>query len=72
MPFTARTLVEALASLPRCDERGFRFRGLDGSERYYPWREVEREAKRRGSLLLATSLQKGDRLAVVVAEPHEF
>jgi fatty-acyl-CoA synthase len=72
MPFNARTLVEALAALPRGDERGFRFRALDGSELYYPWREVEREAKRRGALLLATGLQKGDRLAVVVAEPHEF
>jgi len=72
MPFNARTLVEALAALPRSDERGFRFRGLDGSDRYYPWREVEREAKRRGALLLGTGLQKGDRLAVVVAEPHEF
>ena len=72
MPSNARTLVEALAALPRSEERGFRFRGLDGSERYYPWREVEREAQRRARLLLATGLNKGDRLAVVVAEPHEF
>ena len=72
MPFNARTLVEALAALPRGDDRGFRFRGLDGGDRYYPWREVEREAKRRAALLLTAGLHKGDRLAVVVAEPQEF
>jgi fatty-acyl-CoA synthase len=69
---TSSTLVEALSALPRHDERGFRFRGLDGSERYFPWREVEREARRRGAALLSSGLQKGDRLALVIAEPHEF
>jgi fatty-acyl-CoA synthase len=69
---TSSTLVEALATLPRDDERGFRFRGLDGSEHYFPWREVEREARRRGAILLTSGLHKGDRLALVIAEPHEF
>jgi fatty-acyl-CoA synthase len=69
---TSSTLIEALSALPRHDERGFRFRGLDGSERYFPWREVEREARRRGAALLSSGLNKGDRLALVIAEPHEF
>jgi fatty-acyl-CoA synthase len=69
---TSSTLIEALAALPRQAERGFRFRGLDGSERYFPWHEVEREARRRGACLLASGLHKGDRLALVIAEPHEF
>lgn len=66
------TLVEALAALPKSEERGFRFRGLDGAERYFPWHAVDREARRRGALLLASGLCKGDRLALVIAEPHEF
>jgi fatty-acyl-CoA synthase len=68
----ARTLIEGLAALPRTGDRGFRFRALDGSEHHFPWREVEREARRRGALLLASGLRKGDRLALVIAEPHEF
>jgi fatty-acyl-CoA synthase len=66
------TLVEALAALPASSERGFRFRALDGKDRFFQWREVELEARRRGALLLASGLRKGDRLALVIAEPHEF
>lgn len=66
------TLVEALEALPASAERGFRFRALDGTERYFQWRELGREARRRGGLLLAAGLRKGDRLALVLAEPHEF
>ncbi len=66
------TLIDALASLPASVERGFRFRGLDATDRFFQWREVEREARRRGALLLDSGLAKGDRLALVIAEPHEF
>ena len=66
------TLVEALDALPATAERGFRFRALDGTERFFQWRDLVREARRRGALLLATGLCKGDRLAIVIPEPHEF
>jgi fatty-acyl-CoA synthase len=67
-----KTLVEALAALPADVDRGFRFRGLQGDDRFYCWRELELEARRRGARLLREGLQKGDRLALVIAEPHEF
>jgi fatty-acyl-CoA synthase len=67
-----RTLVEALEALPATAERGFRFRALDGTERYYQWRELVLEARRRGALLLDAGLCNGDRLALVIPEPHEF
>ena len=67
-----QTLVEALAALPADADRGFRFRGLQGDDRFYAWRELELEARRRGARLLSAGLQKGDRLALVIAEPHEF
>jgi fatty-acyl-CoA synthase len=69
---TADTLVSCLGNLPGGDERGFRFRGLDGSERNYPWHLLHAEAKRRGQLLLGLDLHKGDRIALVIADPAEF
>jgi fatty-acyl-CoA synthase len=66
------TLVEALEALPATAGRGFRFRALDGTERFFQWRQLVHEARRRGALLAATGLIKGDRLALVIPEPHEF
>ncbi|MGD8862245.1 MAG: fatty acyl-AMP ligase [Myxococcales bacterium] len=66
------TLVDALLSLPAGRERGFRFRGLDGKDYFYPWEDLRREATERAARLQALGLKKGDRLALVIAEPHEF
>ena len=66
------TLVEALEALPATAGRGFRFRALDGSERFFQWRELVDEVRRRGALLLAAGLCKGDRLAIVIPEPQDF
>jgi fatty-acyl-CoA synthase len=66
------TLVEAFAALPSDPQRGFRFRSLQGEDHVFSWRELEVEARRRGALLLENGLKKGDRLALVIAEPHEF
>jgi len=66
------TLVEALEALPATPGRGFRFRALDGSERSFQWRELVREVRRRGALLLAAGLCKGDRLTIAISEPQEF
>jgi acyl-CoA synthetase (AMP-forming)/AMP-acid ligase II len=49
-----------------------RFRALDGTERFFQWRALVREARRRGALLRAAGLCKDDRLAIVIAEPHAF
>jgi fatty-acyl-CoA synthase len=69
---TANTLVEALSLLRRGPGRGFRFIGLDRQERYYGYEELEAEAHRRAAHLHAMGLRKGDRVALVIPEPHEF
>jgi fatty-acyl-CoA synthase len=66
------TLVEALSALPRGQARGFRFIGSDGQERYFPYQALEAEAQRRAGLLARAGIQKGDRVALVIAEGHEF
>ena len=75
-PDKPTTLAQALTALaqsrPTDQTRGFRFRSLTGEELNYPWFAMEREARRRGAMLLASGMRKGDRLAVVIAEPHEF
>ncbi len=67
-----RTLVDALSKLPRGDARGFRFVTVRGEERYYPYEALEREARRRAAKLAQLGLQKGERLALVIADPEEF
>ncbi len=69
---SADTLVSCLGNLPSGDERGFCTRALDGSERYLPWRVLREEAERRGQLLMGLGLAKGDRIALVIADPAEF
>ncbi|MDB4987936.1 MAG: Pyoverdine chromophore precursor synthetase PvdL [Myxococcaceae bacterium] len=66
------TLVEALSALPRGHARGFRFIGSDGQERYFPYEALEAEARCRAGLLAQLGVEKGDRVALVVAEGHEF
>ncbi len=66
------TVVDALARLPKDSDRGFRFRALDGTEHRYSWGELEVEATRRARLLMGLGLARGDRVALVLAEPHEF
>ncbi len=66
------TLVDALSKLPRGDARGFRFIGSDRVERYFPWEQLEAEAKRRAAILVGLGLKQGDRVALVIPEGHEF
>src|SRR5690606_8009056 len=66
------TLVEALASLPDGEARGFRFLGLDRKERYYPYAAMRAEAERRAAFLADAGLAKGDRVALLLPENHEF
>lgn len=66
------TLVSSLARLPRGEARGFRFVGRDRQERYFSYEALEAEAYRRAAHLSALGLTKGDRVALVIPEPHEF
>ena len=66
------TLAAALSALPRGPARGFRFLGSDGQERYFPYEALEAEAQRRAGLLAQVGIEKGDRVALVIPEGHEF
>ncbi|MBX3250959.1 MAG: fatty acyl-AMP ligase [Myxococcales bacterium] len=66
------TLVSAMARLRRGPGRGFTFVGRDRQERYFPYEALEAEAWRRAAFIQALGLQKGDRAALVLAEPDEF
>jgi fatty-acyl-CoA synthase len=77
------TLVEALDRLPDGDARGFRFFTLDREEKYFPYQAMRAEAARRAAFLgnLETApmygraggkLTKGDTVALVLPENHEF
>lgn len=69
---TAQTLVSAIEDLPKRPGRGFRFIASDNQEHFFLYAELEAEAKRRAAHLAAVGLRKGDRLAMVVPEGHEF
>src|ERR1700755_729329 len=68
----ADTFVSCLASAPRDATRGFRFKSLDGAERFYSFAELEHEAQIRAGKLAALGLGRGDRVALVIADPAEF
>jgi fatty-acyl-CoA synthase len=68
----ADTLVSCLANTPRGSAHGFRFRAVDGAERYYAFEALEAAAQRRAAQFNALDLKQGDRLALVVADPAEF
>lgn len=72
MPSYPSTLVEALDRLPGGEARGFRFYGSDRQERYFPYQAMREEAHRRAAFLTALGLRKGDCVALVLPENHEF
>jgi fatty-acyl-CoA synthase len=67
-----RTFIDALSALPRGEARGLRFITARGEQHYYPYEALEREARRRAAKLAALGLNKGDRIALVIADPEEF
>jgi fatty-acyl-CoA synthase len=71
---TARpiTLASALDRLPSGEARGFRFYGADRQERYFPYEAMRAEAHRRAAFLAALGCEKGDCVALVIPENHEF
>ncbi len=66
------TLAEALDRLPTGEARGFRFYGADRSEHYWPYEAMRAEAHRRAAFLAAMGARKGDCVALVIPENHEF
>jgi fatty-acyl-CoA synthase len=72
MPVAPRTFVQALETIPRREGRGFTFIGADRKRRSYSYEELWQEALRRAAHLHAMGLKKGDRVALVIAEGHEF
>ena len=72
MPAAPRTLVEALYKLPRGLSRAFRFIASDGEEHELPYEILVGEAERRAALLISQGIRKGDRVALVIPEGHEF
>ncbi len=71
MPYPA-TLAEALDRLPGGEARGFRFYGTDRQERYFPYEAMRAEAHHRAAFFAALGLSKGDCVALVIPENHEF
>jgi fatty-acyl-CoA synthase len=67
-----QSLLECLEALPGGSERGLRFIDSQGNEHFYPWQELTREAKIRAHALYQKGLKRGDRLALIVPEGHEF
>ncbi|MGH9844778.1 MAG: fatty acyl-AMP ligase [Blastocatellia bacterium] len=70
--FTTRTLVAALERIPGAPESGMRFIGFGAEERYFTYRQLYAEAKLRAAHLAGLGLRKGDRLALMTSEAHEF
>jgi len=68
----ATTLVECLQALPQTEDRGYHFVGLDREERFFSFKTMHEEAERRGAALQASGLKPGDRVLIVIPEPHEF
>lgn len=68
----ADTLVSCLAKTPRGTSHGYRFRSLDGSERFYSFEAFEAAAHQRAGQLQQLDLHHGDRIALVIADPAEF
>ncbi len=69
LPNTLRDALDRVATRPG---RGFRFIANDKTERYYSFAELRDEATRRAAFLQASGLVKGDRVALVIPEGHEF
>lgn len=70
--FASNTLIAAMARIPEAPDSGMRFIGYDGEDRYFTYRELYAEAGRRAAHLSALGLRKGDRLALMMSEAHEF
>jgi fatty-acyl-CoA synthase len=67
-----RTLLDALARLTDNPARGLRFIAADGAEHYFSHAQLRREVERRAAILAGEGVKKGERIAIVIPEGHEF
>lgn len=58
--------------IPDAPESGMRFLGFGAEDRYFTYRQIYAEAGRRAAHLSEMGLKKGDRLALMMTEAHEF
>jgi fatty-acyl-CoA synthase len=70
--FTTDTFVAALERIPEARESWMRFLGFGGEERYFTYKQLYAEARLRAAHLGKLGLKKGDRLALMMTEAHEF
>ena len=68
----ASNLVDALRRLRPRTERGFRFIASDRTERFFSYGEMEDEAMKRAAFFQALGMKKGERIALVLPEGHDF
>ncbi len=68
----APTLVDAVRAIASDRDRGFVFVKPDGTERLYSFRDIAAESERRAAQLLASGLEKGDRVALVIPDGDDF
>jgi acyl-CoA synthetase (AMP-forming)/AMP-acid ligase II len=69
---TTETLITAMERIHEAPESGMRFLGPGAEERYFTYRQLYAEAERRAAHLSGLGLMKGDCLALMMAEAHEF
>ena len=69
---TSKTLVEAIERIPSSRESGMRFLGFGPQEHYLTYRELYAEVHRRAAHFSRLGLRKGDRVALMINEAHEF
>jgi fatty-acyl-CoA synthase len=70
--FTTETFIAALERIPDARESGMRFLSFGGEERYFTYQQLYAEARLRAAHLGKLGLKKGDRLALMMIEAHEF
>jgi fatty-acyl-CoA synthase len=69
---TTETFIAALERIPDARESWMRFIGYGAEERYFTYRQLYAEARLRAAHLGKLGLKKGDRLALMMIESHEF
>ncbi len=69
---TPETLVAAMERIPDRPDSWMRFFGSGGEEHYFTFRQLYAEAKLRAAHLARLGLKKGDRMALMMVESHEF
>jgi fatty-acyl-CoA synthase len=71
-PVLRRTLIEAIDAGKGQTARGYTFLQSDGTEQFFSFDRLRQEAIARAAHLKALGMKKGDRLAIVMPDGHDF